>query len=250
MSHELTHEDHDARPGRLRRTTSAIGNLATTKTSLIRDKVADIISVSGIITPKIAEDARLAYIDDATGLPNRRAMKRRYAELLEEGKPFGAVWLDVNKFGVVNAAVGHIHADELMKQFSHKLIASVRGSDLAVPDPFEGDTRGHRTGGDEFVVLAELEQKPPSAEYPDVKDTSDFTAQERLDVLTSRLQSEVCDGVRLTSLGGMVMSISATMAACIVDPENVEVSDMTDNLTALSLQVSEIKKHGSAVQPA
>lgn len=100
-----------------------------------------------------AELAHQARHDALTGLPNRA----RFAELLERSisrqraeiaaghtREIAVLFLDLDRFKVVNDSLGHAAGDELLTQVAQRLSAAVR----------PGDMLG-RLGGDEFTVLAE-----------------------------------------------------------------------------------------------
>ena len=90
-----------------------------------------------------------ALHDALTGLPNRLLLTERLEQALarrardpEEG--FAALFLDLNRFKVINDSLGHTVGDELLVAFSRRLKTCVRGVDTVA-----------RLGGDEFVVLLE-----------------------------------------------------------------------------------------------
>jgi len=85
--------------------------------------------------------------DALTGLPNRRFLER-YLEKSLVGlsisgeKKIGALFLDLDRFKLINDTLGHAHGDALLIQVARRLQASVRSSDLVT-----------RIGGDEFVIV-------------------------------------------------------------------------------------------------
>ena len=100
-----------------------------------------------------ADLAHQATHDTLTGLPNRG----RFAELLERATgrqqmhehagaphPIAVLFLDLDRFKVVNDSLGHAAGDELLVQVARRLQKALR----------PGDVLG-RLGGDEFTVLAE-----------------------------------------------------------------------------------------------
>jgi len=85
----------------------------------------------------------LAYLDDLTGLPNRRAFTPRAMSLVGSARPGAAslVLLDVDGLKTVNDACGHQAGDELLQVIARHL----SGFSDAV----------FRVGGDEFAVLVD-----------------------------------------------------------------------------------------------
>ncbi|MGH8662977.1 MAG: PAS domain S-box protein [Burkholderiales bacterium] len=95
----------------------------------------------------------LAHFDVLTELPNRVLFYERLKQALVQAKRnrwiTGVMFMDVDRFKNINDTLGHDVGDELLRQVSQRLTASVRAS----------DTVG-RLGGDEFaVVLANLSSR-------------------------------------------------------------------------------------------
>jgi diguanylate cyclase (GGDEF)-like protein len=89
---------------------------------------------------------RLAYHDELTGLPNRAMFKERLGEMLArkrgEDDLLAVLFLDLDRFKVVNDTLGHEVGDLLLKAASERILRCVRSSDLVA-----------RLGGDEFTVV-------------------------------------------------------------------------------------------------
>lgn len=101
------------------------------------------------ITERLASEKLIhyqAYHDLLTGLPNRALFQDRLANTISnarrEDDKLAVLFLDLDRFKVVNDTLGHSVGDELLKQMGNRLRASLR----------EGDTVA-RLGGDEFIVL-------------------------------------------------------------------------------------------------
>ena len=91
----------------------------------------------------------LAFHDNLTGLPNRR----RFVECLNSAiarcgvdaqHRFAVLFLDFDRFKLVNDSLGHGVGDELLQRLARRLQENLRPGDILA-----------RLGGDEFVVLAE-----------------------------------------------------------------------------------------------
>jgi len=95
-----------------------------------------------------AEDGAnyLAYHDPLTGLPNRALFIDRLALAIAQsrrsGQMLAVMFLDLDRFKVVNDTLGHAEGDGLVRSVGERLSALVR----------EGDTVS-RVGGDEFTML-------------------------------------------------------------------------------------------------
>ncbi len=90
----------------------------------------------------------LANHDELTGLPNRRYYKERAIALLQKAKeeemndPIAFIYLDLDRFKIVNDTLGHSNGDLLLKQVANRLVGCLEPGDLAA-----------RMGGDEFMFL-------------------------------------------------------------------------------------------------
>ena len=101
--------------------------------------------------------ARDASLHDAlTGLPNRTLILERleHAALRGQrtGKTAAVLFIDLDRFKVVNDTYGHRVGDETLIAVSKRLVGLLRPGDTAA-----------RLGGDEFVVLLEDLQAPSEA---------------------------------------------------------------------------------------
>ncbi|MBL8373812.1 EAL domain-containing protein [Accumulibacter sp.] len=87
-----------------------------------------------------------AFHDLLTGLPNRILFKDRLGVALTQakrkGKRVGVMFIDIDRFKLVNDTYGHHEGDELLKCFAQRARSCLRS----------GDTLA-RQGGDEFTVL-------------------------------------------------------------------------------------------------
>jgi diguanylate cyclase (GGDEF)-like protein/PAS domain S-box-containing protein len=113
----------------------------------------EIIGVVAIIHDvtirKRAEEQLLhnAFHDSLTGLANRALFLDRLERLIKHahrhtGYTFAVLFLDLDRFKVVNDSLGHAIGDDLLMTIGHRLEACLR----------EGDSVA-RLGGDEFAVL-------------------------------------------------------------------------------------------------
>lgn len=87
-----------------------------------------------------------AFHDLLTGLPNRILFKDRLRMTLAQAKRshklVGLMFIDIDRFKLVNDTYGHHEGDELLKLFAQRAVSCLRS----------GDTLA-RQGGDEFTVL-------------------------------------------------------------------------------------------------
>lgn len=94
----------------------------------------------------------LAVTDSLTGLSNRRHFEDRlantHARLLRSEERIGVIFVDLDKFKVVNDELGHRAGDELLQTAAHLIGSTIRPGDTAA-----------RLGGDEFAILAEHQEE-------------------------------------------------------------------------------------------
>ena len=100
---------------------------------------------------KKAEDllTRQAFYDSLTNLPNRALFIDRLFSSLERKKrytdhSFAILFLDLDRFKVINDSLGHMIGDRLLIMLAQRLKKHIRASDTIA-----------RFGGDEFAVLME-----------------------------------------------------------------------------------------------
>ncbi|MEG3981327.1 EAL domain-containing protein [Microcoleus sp. T3B2] len=90
-----------------------------------------------------------AFHDALTELPNRAWFMNRLQQAIDlsytrEDYLYAVLFIDLDRFKVVNDSLGHLVGDELLKSVARQLQASLRPTDAVA-----------RFGGDEFVILLE-----------------------------------------------------------------------------------------------
>ncbi|HLF95414.1 MAG TPA: EAL domain-containing protein, partial [Planctomycetota bacterium] len=136
---------------------------------------------------KLAEEQLIheALHDALTGLPNRSLFIDRLGHRLkhkrrEKDKLFAVLFLDLDRFKLINDSMGHGPGDELLVETARRLEKSVRPGDTVA-----------RLGGDEFAILLE-----------DVTDAADAA------VVATRIQVALKESVRV---GGQEIVCSASI---------------------------------------
>ncbi|WRH68651.1 MAG: response regulator [Planktothrix sp. GU0601_MAG3] len=87
-----------------------------------------------------------ALHDSLTGLPNRDWLMQRLKHLIATDSSYSVLFLDLDRFKIINDSLGHLVGDELLKCVAHRI------QDCLTPPQ-----TATRMGGDEFVILADTE---------------------------------------------------------------------------------------------
>lgn len=166
-----------------------------------------------------AQLAHQALHEPLTGLPNRRLLVDRLSHAIEmvgrRGTDRPAVlFLDIDRFKLVNDTYGHQTGDELLIQITSRLCAVLRTTDTLA-----------RFGGDEFVILCE--------------DVGDPVA---LDRITERIRAEFDKPFRLDA---DVIDVSVSIGVARVSDHRTSAETLLSEADAAMYFA---KAHGAAGQ--
>lgn len=139
--------------------------------------------------------------DALTGLPNRGFLEDRLERLLaslqrETGRRCALLYLDIDRFKVINDSLGHLAGDEMLKEVARRLLNCVRDPDMVA-----------RVSGDEFAILLEDVKTPETAQR---------VAQRVLETLCLPMQVAGRELQPSVSIGIAIADDSYTMADEIV----------------------------------
>ncbi len=121
----------------------------------VRDESGKVTRIVGTLTDithrKETEEQLVyeAFHDPLTGLPNRSLFTNRLMRAISKSRQldnyrFAVLFLDLDRFKLVNDSLGHLAGDELLVGIAERLKECVRSVDTVA-----------RLGGDEFTILLE-----------------------------------------------------------------------------------------------
>jgi diguanylate cyclase (GGDEF)-like protein/PAS domain S-box-containing protein len=158
--------------------------------------VVQLQTTSRDVTERVRIQRQLEYAavhDALTGLPNRKLLMERLEAAIARAKSagdyqFAVIFLDLDRFKVINDSLGHLAGDQLLIAIAQILQSTLKPSDLAA-----------RLGGDEFIILLE--------EIPQIQAAIDATAELFLALQTPLL----LEGreIYTTASAGIVLGTSA-----------------------------------------
>ncbi|MBB3220366.1 putative bifunctional diguanylate cyclase/phosphodiesterase [Pseudoduganella umbonata] len=158
-----------------------------------------------------------AYHDILTDLPNRMLFKDRLGLAVIQAKrkltELAVMFIDLDRFKLVNDTLGHVKGDELLQQAAARLKACLR----------RGDTLA-RQGGDEFTIV-----------LPELRDRNDAkaVAEKFLDALQKPFD-----------LDGHVVHISASIGIAVYPGDGETIDELLRHADIAMYQVKALGKNG------
>jgi PAS domain S-box-containing protein len=145
-------------------------------------KPTRLVGVNQDVTESRQAEERIRHMslhDSLTGLPNRQLFADRVDQALlrfkrEPSRHFAVLFIDLDRFKVINDSMGHTAGDALLKTIAARLLACVRTTDTvsrAGGDQSAGEAASHdsnglivaRMGGDEFTLILDGLKQPDDA---------------------------------------------------------------------------------------
>ena len=134
-----------------------------------------------------------ALHDELTGLPNRALFTDRLDNAVKRFRRrpenhFGVIFLDLDRFKVINDSLGHLAGDKLLRSIARRLESCLRVGDTVA-----------RLGGDEFAIL--LEDIADFAEVDKVAERIDRELEKPFAVHGHEFYTGASLGIALSSTG-------------------------------------------------
>ncbi|MCE5315092.1 MAG: EAL domain-containing protein [Armatimonadota bacterium] len=163
------------------------------------------IAIKRNITDKKLYEQQLNYLahhDPLTGLPNRLLFSDRLTQALAQARRektmLAVMFVDLDRFKVINDTLGHSMGDILLKQVADRLAGCLRDSDTLA-----------RMGGDEFMIILR-----------------DVDSVDDADVVARRIQEALSEPVEL---GGQDYFATASMGISIFPADGSDVETLVKN---------------------
>ena len=144
---------------------------------------------------KLAEEQLIhdALHDSLTGLPNRSLFVDRLSHRIkhsrrEKDRLFGVLFLDLDRFKLINDSMGHGAGDQLLVETARRLELAVRPGDTVA-----------RLGGDEFAVLLEDVIDPGDAVH--VAERIQSSLKKSIKVENQEIVSSASIGIAMSQTG-------------------------------------------------
>ena len=170
--------------------------------TVVAERTAELIETNAQLQQEVVERKRAeeqlrygAFHDPLTGLPNRTLFMDRLGHALERtrrredySRGAAVLFLDLDRFKVVNDSLGHSMVDQLLIECARRLEACLRAADTVA-----------RLGGDEFVILLEDIQGMDDATYVAVRIQDGLAPPFSLDGRQTYISASI--GIVLSTMG-------------------------------------------------
>lgn len=151
---------------------------------------------------RLAEAEARSRIDELTGLGNRRhfddCLSSALSRASREREQLGLIYVDLDRFKLINDTLGHDAGDQLLRVISARLSDAVRAEDVVCVDEdglVPREARVSRLGGDEFTVLLSGIHGPMDAEL--VADRMIAALREPVELLGQSITPSASLGIAL-----------------------------------------------------
>ncbi len=187
----------------------------------------DVTERRQIETERRVHEARLLHQsrhDVLTGLANRAMVLEHLTALLAEGADAAVLFLDLDRFKLINDSLGHAAGDEVLRIVARRLGAAVRGADLV-----------GRLAGDEFVVLVGGNGRAPGGSGRGSDRPAELTS------LVDRLFAALTEPL---SVNGRQITVTASIGVSRFEGTGTAAADAEDLLRDADVAMYTAKQTG------
>jgi diguanylate cyclase (GGDEF)-like protein len=156
---------------------------------------------------RLAEAEARSRVDELTGLGNRRyfddCLSSALARAKRETEKLALLYIDLDRFKLINDTLGHDAGDQLLRIISARLSDAVRAQDVVCLDqnnPSTTEARVSRLGGDEFTILLSGIHGPADAEL--VASRMLIAIKEPVELLGQKLSPSASVGIAIFPADG------------------------------------------------
>jgi diguanylate cyclase (GGDEF)-like protein len=165
--------------------------------------------------------ASRADLDALTGLRNHGTFQRDLTSVIEAGKPFSLLMMDLDSFKAFNDTYGHPAGDALLQAVAKAIVSAIRQNDSA-----------YRYGGDEFALL--------------LIGASSSHAEE----VATRVRRAVREGVRTSPVGALGSDVGASIGAAHWPADGVANTALVEAADAALYRAKRIRSDRNAADLA
>lgn len=166
---------------------------------------------------KAVKWSKVAQTDPLTGLPNRmilqKALDRAIRDADEKGHKLSVLFIDVDRFKIINDTLGHQIGDMLLEQVSQRLIHTVKKGDFVA-----------RISGDEFVVISRKIDGPQT-----------------VSMLSSRILAAFHEPF---NINGQSLNVTVSIGSCLYPDDGTEAEALLRNADSAMYKVKKQGKNG------
>lgn len=177
--------------------------------------------LAGIAIERKNTENRIRYMGDhdaLTGLPNRTLLEDRLKQAILYAQRYDrmvtVVFIDLDKFKLVNDSLGHSAGDELLKTVANRMVQCVRRTDTVV-----------RLGGDEFVIIL----------FDQPSDVDGITP------VLLKIQEAILQPIQL---GGHKLHVTCSMGLATYPADGTDTDTLLRNADAAMYRSKELGRNG------
>ena len=160
--------------------------------------VSAVIMILSHTMGDLARTRELAYVDELTGLPNRRSFNKVLAAELQNGKRtkknVAVMYFDLDRFKIINDCHGHQAGDLVIQTFGQRIKALLRSEDMIA-----------RLSGDEFAAV-----------ITNVESTSD------IECLSSRILEAMKEPITYSEKN---LYVGVSIGISVIDPGSIDATE-------------------------